>query len=128
MKLPIQPPFLPMEAKNVADIPTGPEWQYEPKWDGFRCIAFRDGATVELQSKAGQSLTRYLPELVEALRNVKARRFVLDGEIIRVSVLELARKKRCRRGKQRPLQPRDHASSRKVRVPDRVKISAPTGT
>ena len=82
MKLPIQPPFLPMEAQNVADIPTGPEWQYEPKWDGFRCVAFRDGATVELQSKAGRSLTRYFPELVEALRNVKARKFVLDGEII----------------------------------------------
>jgi ATP-dependent DNA ligase len=82
VKLPVGPPFLPMEAKNVADIPTGPEWQYEPKWDGFRCIAFRDGATVELQSKAGQSLTRYFPELVEALLNVKAQKFVLDGEII----------------------------------------------
>jgi ATP-dependent DNA ligase len=82
MKLPIQPPFLPMEAKNVGEIPTGPEWQYEPKWDGFRCLAFRDGSTVELQSKAGQSLTRYFPELVEALRNFKAQKFVLDGEII----------------------------------------------
>ena len=82
MKLPILPPFLPMEAKNVADIPTGPEWQYEPKWDGFRCLAFRDAGTVELQSKAGQSLTRYFPELVKALLNVKAQKFVLDGEII----------------------------------------------
>jgi ATP-dependent DNA ligase len=82
MKLPIQPPFLPMEAKNAAKIPTGPEWQYEPKWDGFRCLAFRDGGTVELQSKAGQSLTRYFPELVKALSDVKARKFVLDGEII----------------------------------------------
>jgi ATP-dependent DNA ligase len=82
MKLPIRPPFLPMEAKNAADIPPGPEWQYEPKWDGFRCVAFRDGATVELQSKAGQSLTRYFPELVKALLNVKAQKFVLDGEII----------------------------------------------
>lgn len=82
MKLPIRPPFLPMEAKNVADIPTGPEWQYEPKWDGFRCLAFRDGATVELQSKAGQSLTRYFPELVKAFLNVKAQKFVVDGEII----------------------------------------------
>ena len=82
MKLPILPPFFPMEAKNVAEIPSGPEWQYEPKWDGFRCIAFRDGATVELQSKAGQSLTRYFPELVQALLNVKAKKFVLDGEII----------------------------------------------
>lgn len=82
MKLPIRPPFLPMEAKNVADIPTGPEWQYEPKWDGFRCVAFRDGDTVELQSKAGQSLARYFPELVKALLKVKAPKFILDGEII----------------------------------------------
>ena len=82
MKLPIKPPFLPMEAKSVATIPTGPEWQYEPKWDGFRCIAFREGRTVELQSKAGQSLTRYFPELVTALLKVKAQKFALDGELI----------------------------------------------
>ena len=63
MKLPIEPPFLPMEAKSVETIPSGSQWQYEPKWDGFRCIAFREGATVELQSKAGQTLTRYFPEL-----------------------------------------------------------------
>jgi ATP-dependent DNA ligase len=82
MTLPIKPPFLPMEAKSVGTIPTGPEWQYEPKWDGFRCVAFRDGSTVELQSKAGQTLTRYFPELVAALLKLKARKFVLDGEII----------------------------------------------
>ena len=82
MKLPIQPPFLPMEAKNVAEIPAGPEWQYEPKWDGFRCLAFRDGPTVELQSKAGRTLTRYFPEPVAALFKLKAQKFVLDGEII----------------------------------------------
>ena len=82
MKLPIKPPFLPMEAKSVRTIPTGPEWQYEPKWDGFRCIAFREGPTVELQSKAGQSLTRYFPELVAALLELKPQKFVLDGEII----------------------------------------------
>jgi ATP-dependent DNA ligase len=82
MKLPINIPFLPMEAKNVGTIPSGPGWQYEPKWDGFRCVAFRDGKTVELQSKAGQSLTRYFPELAEALLHVKAQKFVLDGEII----------------------------------------------
>jgi ATP-dependent DNA ligase len=82
MKLPIKPPFLPMEAKSVGTIPTGPGWQYEPKWDGFRCIAFREGETVELQSKAGQTLTRYFPELVAALLKVKAQKFVLDGEII----------------------------------------------
>jgi len=82
MKLPVQPPFLPMEAKSVTAIPTGAEWQYEPKWDGFRCVAFRDGPTVELQSKAGQTLTRYFPELVGALLKLKAKKFVLDGEII----------------------------------------------
>jgi ATP-dependent DNA ligase len=82
MKLPISPPFLPMEAKSVTTIPAGPEWQYEPKWDGFRCIAFREGPTVELQSKAGQMLTRYFPELGAALLKLKAQNFVLDGEII----------------------------------------------
>ena len=63
-------------------IPKGAGWQYEPKWDGFRCLAFRQGRTVELQSKAGQPLTRYFPELVEELAGLKAERFVLDGEII----------------------------------------------
>jgi ATP-dependent DNA ligase len=71
-----------MEALSVDEIPTGPEWQYEPKWDGFRCLVFRDGAKVELQSKAGQPLTRYFPELVEAVRSVPAHAFVLDGEIV----------------------------------------------
>ena len=81
-RLPIHPPFFPMEAKSVPEIPEGPEWQYEPKWDGFRCVAFRDGSWVELQSKAGQSLTRYFPELAAALGELKPDRFVLDGEII----------------------------------------------
>ncbi len=80
--LPIQPPFSPMEAKSVEEVPVGPDWQYEPKWDGFRCIVFRDGESVELQSKAAQSLTRYFPELVTAFGKLKAEKFVLDGEII----------------------------------------------
>jgi ATP-dependent DNA ligase len=71
-----------MEALSVDEIPTGEEWQYEPKWDGFRCLVFRDGDKVELQSKSGQSLTRYFPELVEAVRTVKATTFVLDGELV----------------------------------------------
>lgn len=71
-----------MEALLVNDIPSGPGWQYEPKWDGFRCIAFRDGDQVELQSKAGQSLTRYFPEILEVLRRIQSKRFVLDGEIV----------------------------------------------
>jgi ATP-dependent DNA ligase len=71
-----------MEAKLVDEIPTGARWQYEPKWDGFRCLVFRDGDKVVLQSKAGQPLARYFPELVDAVRALKADRFVLDGEIV----------------------------------------------
>ncbi|HEY0393563.1 MAG TPA: ATP-dependent DNA ligase [Candidatus Elarobacter sp.] len=81
MVLPIKPPFPPMEALSVDDIPVGPEWQYEPKWDGFRCLVFRDGRNVELQSKSGRSMTRYFPELVAAVRQLESARFVLDGEI-----------------------------------------------
>ncbi|MBA3645091.1 MAG: ATP-dependent DNA ligase [Gemmatimonadaceae bacterium] len=82
MTLPIRAPYMPMEAKSVEDIPQGDQWQYEPKWDGFRCIVFRDGAEVQLQSKAGQPLARYFPELVEAFLQLKPARFVLDGEIV----------------------------------------------
>jgi len=71
-----------MEALSVDAIPTGEEWQYEPKWDGFRCLAFRDGDHLELQSKSGQPLARYFPELVESLLSLKAKHFVLDGEIV----------------------------------------------
>ena len=71
-----------MEAKTLEEIPTGDHWQYEPKWDGFRCLAFRDGDNVELQSKAGQPLARYFPEMVEAMLALPAKRFVLDGEIV----------------------------------------------
>jgi len=70
-----------MEALSVDSIPEGPEWQYEPKWDGFRCVVFRDGNEVNLQSKSCQPLARYFPEVVEAVRSLKAKRFVLDGEI-----------------------------------------------
>ncbi|HXG71885.1 MAG TPA: ATP-dependent DNA ligase [Gemmatimonadaceae bacterium] len=82
MTLPIKSPFLPMEAVSVATIPEGDSWQYEPKWDGFRCIVFRDGDDVELQSKAGQPLARYFPDLVASILAVGAKRFVLDGEIV----------------------------------------------
>lgn len=81
MSLPLKPPFPPMEALLVNEIPNGHGWQYEPKWDGFRCLAFRDGSRIELQSKSGQSLTRYFPELLEAMQQLKAEQFVLDGEI-----------------------------------------------
>lgn len=80
--LPVQPPFPPAEAKSVADIPAGDSWLYEPKWDGFRCLVFRRGEEVLLQSKAGQPLGRYFPELVDAFRRLKQRQFVLDGEIV----------------------------------------------
>jgi ATP-dependent DNA ligase len=77
----IRPTLPPMEALSVETIPEGSEWQYEPKWDGFRCLAFRDGRKIELQSKSQQPLERYFPELISALAELKAPRFVLDGEI-----------------------------------------------
>src|SRR5215218_5648426 len=83
--LPVTPPYPPMEARAVAKIPSGDQWLYEPKWDGFRCLAFRDGDTVALQSKAGQPLTRYFPEVVDALKALRSQRFVIDGEIVIVS-------------------------------------------
>lgn len=71
-----------MEAKSVPQLPAGDNWQYEPKWDGFRCLAFRDGDNVALQSKSGQPVGRYFPELVEALLKLRPKQFVLDGEIV----------------------------------------------
>jgi len=71
-----------MEALSVDKVPEGKDWQYEPKWDGFRCLIFRDGEKVELQSKSGHSLTRYFPELAAAVTSLEARHFVLDGEIV----------------------------------------------
>jgi ATP-dependent DNA ligase len=71
-----------MEAESVPALPAGPLWQYEPKWDGFRCLAFRDGGTVKIQSKAGKPLGRYFPDVVEDVASLGARRFVLDGEIV----------------------------------------------
>jgi ATP-dependent DNA ligase len=82
MSLPIKLSYPPMEALSVGEIPTGDQWQYEPKWDGFRCLAFRDGAKVNLQSKSSKPLTRYFPELAAALKSLKADKFVLDGEIV----------------------------------------------
>jgi ATP-dependent DNA ligase len=82
MSLPLPKSYAPMEAQPAAELPQGPEWHYEPKWDGFRCISFRDGQRVDLQSKSGKPLTRYFPDLVAALSAVKASQFVLDGEIV----------------------------------------------
>jgi len=80
--LPVRPPFPPMEARSASRLPPGEGWLFEPKWDGFRCLAFRKGKTVALQSKHGQPLDRYFPELVEAVRALPWKAFVLDGEIV----------------------------------------------
>ncbi|HEY2473878.1 MAG TPA: ATP-dependent DNA ligase [Candidatus Cybelea sp.] len=81
-ELALAPPIEPMETRQVPRIPDGETWTYEPKWDGFRCIAFRDKNDVELQSKSGETLTRYFPEIVAALQTAKEARFVTDGELI----------------------------------------------
>ncbi len=75
-------PYAPMEAQLMNELPLGSEWQYEPKWDGFRCIIYRDGSELELQSKTGQSLGRYFPEVLQSIRSLKSRNFVLDSEIV----------------------------------------------
>ena len=72
----------PMEALLADSLPDGPGWQYEPKWDGFRCIAARDGADVELWSKSGKPLARYFPEIAAMLAGLNAARFVIDGELL----------------------------------------------
>jgi len=82
VNLPIAPGYPPMEALATTVLPAGDGWLYEPKWDGFRCVAFRDGETVVLQSKAGQPLTRYFPEIVQAVRALPVTRLVLDGELV----------------------------------------------
>jgi ATP-dependent DNA ligase len=82
MSLPIRKDCAPMEAQPAKSLPEGVDWHYEPKWDGFRCLAFRDGARVDLESKSGKPLTRYFPELVKTLAEVSAKQFVLDGEIV----------------------------------------------
>ncbi len=71
----------PMEARLVDALPTGPDWAYEPKWDGFRCIAYREGDAVALVSKSGKPLGRYFPEVVAMLAGLSEKRFVLDGEL-----------------------------------------------
>ena len=71
-----------MEALLAAELPEGQGWQYEPKWDGFRCLARRDGDKVTLTSKSGKPLARYFPEIAEMLRGLKSKQFLLDGELI----------------------------------------------
>src|SRR4029453_6582338 len=78
----LKPPIPPMEARFVEEIPTGDGWQYEPKWDGFRCLVFRDGDKFFLQSKNGQPLARYFPDVGANVVNLRQQRFVLDGELV----------------------------------------------
>src|SRR6187200_306255 len=78
----LKPSIPPMEARLVEEIPTGDEWQYEPKWDGFRCLAFRDGDNIFLQSKNGQPLARYFPDVAANVAKLPRKQFVLDGELV----------------------------------------------
>src|SRR5690606_3703019 len=74
-------PFLPMEAKSVSELPRDEGWQFEPKWDGFRCVALREGSEVQLFAKSGKPLLRYFPDIADLLRALPAERFLLDGEL-----------------------------------------------
>ena len=82
MTLALKRSYRPTEAEPASELPIGNNWQYEPKWDGFRCLAFRDGKRADLMSKSGKPLTRYFPELDTALAALKTTKFVLDGEIV----------------------------------------------
>jgi ATP-dependent DNA ligase len=80
--LPVNPPILPMLAKRVDDLPLGETWIFEPKWDGFRALVFRDGDEIHIQSRDEKPLNRYFPELLDPLRSQLPARCVLDGEIV----------------------------------------------
>ncbi|MGW6726085.1 ATP-dependent DNA ligase [Nocardia sp. NPDC055029] len=85
MDLPVMPPVRPMLAKSTPSLPREPGLAYEPKWDGFRCIVFRDGDEIELGSRNDRPLTRYFPELAELLKAALPQRCVIDGEIVVVT-------------------------------------------
>ena len=82
MALPLEPPVKPQLAKSTKDLPEGENWRYEPKWDGFRAIVFRDGDEVHVQSRNGRPMNRYFPEIVEQALALPAERYVLDGEMV----------------------------------------------
>src|SRR6187549_1852888 len=82
MKLAVSPPVLPMLAKRVDALPEGDGWIFEPKWDGFRALVFREGDEILLQSRDGKPLARYFPELLAPLAQALPDRAVLDGEIV----------------------------------------------
>jgi len=83
--LPVTPPVLPMLAKRIEQLPPGDEWIFEPKWDGFRALVFRDNDEILIQSRDEKPLNRYFPELLDPLRKALPRRCVLDGEIVIVT-------------------------------------------
>src|ERR1700731_2792309 len=80
--LPVNPPILPMLSKRIGELPVGGTWIFEPKWDGFRALVFRDGGEILIQSRDEKSLNRYFPELLEPLRSQLSARCVLDGEVV----------------------------------------------
>src|ERR1044071_7717554 len=82
MNLAVPPPILPMLAKRVSELPEGDNWIFEPKWDGFRTLVFRDGDEIFIQSRDEKPLNRYFPELIEPLKAQLPPRCVLDGEMV----------------------------------------------
>src|SRR5215218_10886127 len=80
--LPLTPPIAPQLAKSAKDLPAGNGWVYEPKWDGFRTIVFRDGDDVQLQSRNGKPMNRYFPEVIPQILSLEHERIVLDGELM----------------------------------------------
>jgi ATP-dependent DNA ligase len=82
MAYPLPLTTAPMEARLIEDLPIGEAWQFEPKWDGFRCLAFKNGKNVELRAKSGKSLSRYFPDVIERVRAIESKSFVVDGELI----------------------------------------------
>jgi ATP-dependent DNA ligase len=82
VNLPVNPPVLPMLAKRVAELPSGDDWIFEPKWDGFRALVFRDGDEILIQSRDEKPLNRYFPELIAPLLSALPSQCVLDGEIV----------------------------------------------
>src|SRR4051812_14157546 len=82
MRLPFAPPVAPMLSSSAEALPVGEGWQFEPKWDGFRTLVFRDGGDVLLQSRDEKPMNRYFPELIAPLLSALPQRCVLDGEIV----------------------------------------------
>src|SRR3569833_894714 len=83
MAFPLSPSRLrPMEARIAETLPQGRDWQFEPKWDGFRCLAYKDGPRAVLMAKSGKPLTDFFPEVVAGLKALPAQRFVADGELV----------------------------------------------